>query len=140
MALPSARPRTSPFEEVVVAGSRISRRDFAGPSPALAARLNATPFVGQPFDQAASLRAAAAEGRTAELQTLLARGIPVDAPDPEGDTALMISIQAGRLEAVALLRRYGASLDQRNRAGLSARDMALAKGDPALDRAIGLEP
>jgi len=90
-------------------------------------------------DPASRLRAAAAVGRTAELEVLLAQGAPIDAPDADGNTALMKSIQADRPEAVALLRRHGASLELKNRAGLSARDMAKAKGDTALDDALGLD-
>jgi ankyrin repeat protein len=93
-----------------------------------------------PSDEAARLRAAAAAGRTADMETLLANGVAADAPDADGDTALMKSIRADQAAAAALLRRHGASLDRRNRAGESARDLASAKGDEALDRAIGLEP
>lgn len=86
------------------------------------------------------LRAAAAAGRTAEVKALLAQGVPVDAADVDGDTALMKSIQADHPAVAALLRRHGARLDLTNRAGESARDMAMAKGDARLDRVIGLEP
>jgi hypothetical protein len=91
-------------------------------------------------DPGARLRAAAAAGRTADVEALLEHGAPVDSPDAEGDTALMKSIQADRSAAAALLRRYGASLDQKNHAGESARDMARAKGDAGLNQAIGLSP
>jgi len=91
-------------------------------------------------DPAASLRAAAAAGRTTELATLLDQGVPVDAPDADGDTALMKSIQADQPAAASLLRRHGASLDLTNHAGESARAMATAKGDPALNQAMGLAP
>ena len=97
-------------------------------------------LAGLPPDQAARLRAAAAAGRTAEVKTLLARGVAVDAPDADGDTALMKSIQADQPATAALLRRHGASLDRENNAGESARAMATAKDDAALDRAIGLGP
>jgi len=93
-----------------------------------------------PLDQAARLRAAAAAGRTDEVKTLLAQGVPVDAPDADGETALMKSIQADQPATAALLRRHGASLDRKDHAGESARDMATAKGDVALDRAVGLSP
>ena len=93
-----------------------------------------------PSDQAARLRAAAAAGRTAEVKTLLAKGIPVDAPDADGKTALMESIQGNRPAVAALLRRHGASLDNKDNAGESARDMAAAKDDAALDQALGLAP
>jgi hypothetical protein len=115
-------------------------------SPALeAARAAAPPSrfgrsAGPLSDQAGKLRAAAAAGVTAELEALLAQGVPVDAADADGNTALMRSVQTGQSAAAALLRRHGASLDAKNHAGASARDMATAKGDPALNQALGLSP
>jgi ankyrin repeat protein len=85
------------------------------------------------------LRAAAAAGRIAEIQALLAEGAPIDATDAEGNTALMESVEADQPAVVALLREHGASLDQKNRAGLCARDMAKAKDDPELNLALGLD-
>ena len=126
--------------EVVVTGVRIARRDFSSPLAVAAARSGPTPVAAVLSDPAARLRAAAAAGRIPEIERLLVAGAPIDAADAEGNTALMISIQLGRPEAAALLRRHGASLDQKNRAGLSARDMAISKGDPALLQAVGLGP
>jgi ankyrin repeat protein len=128
------------IDEVVVTSSRLARRDVSGPLAAAAARSGATPVAAVLTDPGARLRAAAAAGRTPEIERLLAAGAPIDAADAEGNTALMISIQVGRPEAAALLRRHGASLDQKNRAGLSARNMAISKADPALLQAVGLEP
>ena len=68
------------------------------------------------------------------------QGVSVDAPDADGKTALMESIQADRPAVAALLRRHGASLDAEDQAGESARDMAAAKGDPALNQALGVAP
>jgi hypothetical protein len=51
-----------------------------------------------------------------------------------------MSVRADHPAAAALLRRHGASLDHRNRAGESARDMAAERGDAALNQAIGLGP
>ena len=94
-----------------------------------------------PPDGAVKLRDAAAAGRTGESPGLVMDcHVPVDAPDANGETALMLSIKADHPIAAALLRRYGASLDRRNRAGVSARDMAIAIGDPELDKALGLAP
>jgi uncharacterized protein YjgD (DUF1641 family) len=50
----------------------------------------------------------------------------------------MKAVQANQPAAAALLRRHGADLDQKNRAGVSARDMAGAMDDPELNRALGL--
>ena len=86
----------------------------------------------------ARLRAAAAAGRTKEVSALLAHGVAVDDADFAGETALMKSIRADRRGVAALLVRHGASLDRQDLAGESARDMARAKGDAALNRALGL--
>jgi hypothetical protein len=100
-------------------------------------------FTSSERDQAdpgARLRAAAAAGHTGEVQDLLQHGAPVDAPDAAGDTALMQSIQSDHPATAAALRRHGASLDHRNQAGESARDMAKARNDEKLDQALGLGP
>jgi hypothetical protein len=93
-----------------------------------------------PFEQAGKLRAAAAGGRLPEIKDLLSQGVSVDAQDVDGETPLMKSIQADEPTAAALLIRHGARLDHRNRAGVSARQMVRAVGDPALERAVGLTP
>jgi ankyrin repeat protein len=93
-----------------------------------------------PSDQAARLRSAAAAGKTAEVEGLLTAGVPIDAADANGDTALIRSIQADKPSVAAILRRHGASLDHRNNAGQSARDIAKAAGDAELNQALGLPP
>jgi hypothetical protein len=92
-----------------------------------------------PPDRGAALRDAAASGRVADVEALLAQGTPVDAADAQGDTALMRAIQSDQPAVAAALRRHGASLDHRNHAGQSARDMTTARGDPALARAVGVD-
>ena len=119
---------------VVTAEKRESRRQSV---PAAIAAF--TGRIRQLADPAARLRAAAAAGRTTEVEALLDQGVPVDAPDTAGNTALMKSIQADNPAAAAALSRNGASLDHRNHAGESARDIA-AKGDSTLNRAIGPSP
>jgi ankyrin repeat protein len=126
---------TSVTEMVVAADQRKPRE-----APAPVAVSAFTSSRRDLMDGGGRLRSAAAAGRTAEVQALLDHGVPVDAPDSDGDTALMKSIQADQRAAAALLRRHGASLDHRNSAGESARDLATAKGDAALDQAIGLGP
>jgi hypothetical protein len=131
-AAPKATPAPQPSEinEIVVTGER--RAAALASSPAIKS------FAGSPPDQAARLRDAAAAGRTPEVAALLAKGVAVDAPDDEGETALMKAVQADHPAAAALLLRHGASLDRRNRAGVSARDMATSVGDAELNRALGL--
>ena len=123
-------------DEITVTAARRSSA-FAAPRAALG-RFAAS--LTRPADQAARLRAAAAAGRTAEVESLLGQGVPVDVPDADGDTALIKSVRADHPAAAASLRRHGASLDHANNAGESARDIARAKGDAALDQAIGLGP
>ncbi|MCW5759755.1 MAG: hypothetical protein KIS90_08305, partial [Phenylobacterium sp.] len=74
-----------------------------------------------------------------DVETLLRQGAPVDAPDAQGDTALMKAIAGGHWDTAGALRRRGASLDARNRAGVSVREMVRAIGDAKLDRALGLD-
>lgn len=82
------------------------------------------------------LRAAASRGDRAEVERLLARGAPVDEADTTGETALMKSVRARQAETVILLRARGASLDVRNSAGQTARDLAAAINDPRVNRAL----
>jgi hypothetical protein len=132
-AAPAAAPASSAgISEIVVTGSRI-------PSATLSARIR--PAAGSPADRAERLRDAAGGGRTPEVTGLLAaKGFDVDAVDETGETALMKAVQANQPAAAALLRRHGASLDLKNHAGVSARDMATAIGDAELNRALGLGP
>ena len=92
------------------------------------------------LDGPARLRDAAAAGRTADIEALLAQGVPVDAPDDTGETALMKAVKANQLGAAALLLRNGASLDHKTPAGVSVRDLAAQRDDAALDRALGISP
>jgi ankyrin repeat protein len=78
-------------------------------------------------------------GRTDEVKALLAQGVPVDAIDADGETALMKSIRAGQPAVAALLHARGASLQRENRAGQSARELAAEKQDPRIDAALGLD-
>jgi ankyrin repeat protein len=96
--------------------------------------------AGSPADQAQRLAAAAAAGRIREVKALLAKGVPVDAPDANGETALMRSVRADQPVVAALLLAHGASLDRENRTGQSARDIAAAIDDPRIDKALGLAP
>jgi ankyrin repeat protein len=109
-------------------------------APAAPPAIRSQSPAGLASDLAGRLRTAAAAGRTAEVAALLDQGAAVDAADAEGDTALMKSIRGNHPAVAAVLRRHGASLDRRNRAGKSARDLAAAKGDAELNQAIGLGP
>jgi hypothetical protein len=133
-APPAASPPASSGEvnEVVVTGAK----RVAAPASSRASMLSA----GSLADRAARLRDAAAADRTAEVAALLAKHVPVDAADGEGETALMKAIQADHPAATALLRRHGASLDLKNHEGASARDMAVSIGDAELNQALDPRP
>jgi hypothetical protein len=150
---PAARDQSRGVSEQALGGMNAARRTekpaFAAPPPpappvfavppaAPAPRLESS--AEAPRDLAVRLRAAAAAGRTADLAAVLDQGVPVDAADAAGNTALMKSIEADHPAAARLLRRHGASLDRRNHAGDSARDLAAAKSDAELDAALGLTP
>lgn len=114
----------------------------AGPAAA-GSSADAPPIAVRPampaLDKAAQLRAAAEAGRTAEIETLLAEGVPVDIADVDGETALMKSIEADRPDAAGVLHRHGASLSLKNRLGRSALDLVADKDDDALYKALGLQ-
>jgi hypothetical protein len=89
-------------------------------------------------DPGDELRAAAAAGRTSDLQRLLGRGVDIDDPGPDGDTALIEAIKADKPAAAAFLAQHGASLDAANHAGKTARGLASDARDPKLAKALGL--
>jgi outer membrane protein assembly factor BamB len=57
-----------------------------------------------------ALRSAAREGDTARIEQLLAAGVPVDAPNRYGATALFFAAERGHLEVVRQLAERGAAL------------------------------
>lgn len=128
---PAPAPVAQGASELAITGSRLgaARAPSAFQAPRAA-----------PEDLGVRLRAAAATGRVAEIGALLDQGAAVDAPDEEGETPLMKAVRANQPEAAALLRRRGASLELRNRAGQTAQDLAGPSGSPTLDRALGLTP
>lgn len=137
-APPAARARAEAdlaedgVSEVVVTGQR--RRE-ASYDAAIAVH---APPEAKAAGVSVRLHTAAAAGRTDEVRALLETGIPIDEPDANGDTALMLSVRGGHPATAALLRRHGAGLETRNHAGESARDMAADLDDPRMDRALGL--
>lgn len=149
-AAPARAQKPGGVDEVVVTGSRRpsatedapvrleqpqAAQDVAVEELVTTAHRKASPAEAG----ARRLRDAAAEGRTRDISALLARGVPIDAVDGDGETALMKAVAAKQVDASALLRRRGASLDLKNHAGRSARDMAAALADPKLNKALGLD-
>lgn len=72
--------------------------------------------------------------RTAQLKDFIARGAPLDAPDPSGDTPLLVALRRGNVEAVRLLLAAGANPNARDREGLAGMH-ALARYGGVGDRA-----
>jgi hypothetical protein len=73
--------------------------------------MRAAPAAGVPAsgaDQAAQLRAAAAQGDIATLRMLLGTHVALDAPDPHGQTALMQAVRHGQVAATETLLAAGA--------------------------------
>src|SRR5690606_23373742 len=71
---------------------------------------------------------AAETGDVAALANLLDRGMPVDAADRQGYSALMYAARAGQLEAVRLLLERGAKVNARNALGETALMLAAFNG------------
>ncbi|MCS6985444.1 MAG: ankyrin repeat domain-containing protein [Leptospiraceae bacterium] len=63
-----------------------------------------------------------------ELVRLLAQRSDINAQDNEGWTALMFAASEGNVEKVKALLSYGASKALKNKAGKTAKDIALGKG------------
>ena len=66
-------------------------------------------------DPGAALRSAAREGDVERIEDLLASGVPVDAPNRYGATALFFAAERGHLDAVRLLVGAGAALNIEDR-------------------------
>jgi len=139
---PAAAPPPPPATVAEAAPPPVAARLAAPAAPAPVLRADAAKPMGMLGTNPgfAELHAAAGAGRAAEVQELLDRHVPVDSADANGETALMKSVRADQPATAALLVRYGASLDKKNNAGFSARDLAAQVNDPALKRALGLQP
>lgn len=81
------------------------------------------------------LHYAASGSETSVVAYLLDRGAVIDAVAPNGSTPLMMAARYGAPDAAALLLKRGADPRLRNRAGLSAADLArTAERDALADR------
>lgn len=83
----------------------------------LLAVLLGLPLPAQSDDRADELIAAARHGQTAEIESLLAAGVPVDAPDMVGWTPLVWAAAYLHYDAVKLLIDRGADLEAIGRSG-----------------------
>jgi len=78
------------------------------------------PLAGTSSDLAASLHAAARNGDVAQLDLLLAKGAPLNAPDDAGRTPLVLATMQGHIETVRRLLAAGANPALQDREGLDA--------------------
>lgn len=72
----------------------------------------------------------ARQGKTADLLEFLDHGLPVDAQDAEGNTALMLAAYHGHAATVQALVERGADVDLRNNRDQTPIAGALFKGEP----------
>lgn len=84
----------------------------------------------------APLHYAASSPDPRTIAFLLDEGARIDAPAPNGTTALMMAAGYGSEEAVALLLARGANAALRNHLGLSAKDFARRSGRDWLARRL----
>ena len=121
-------------------GADPSRGDARGRSPLLvAAETGRAPLVallrahGAPEPAASPmLRAACRGGLLSEVQRLLRDGAPVDAPDGDGRTPLMMAAFCGREAVVRLLLSHGADPTRPDSSGKTAADYARPQLRPLL--------
>ena len=74
------------------------------------------------------MRNAAAVGNTEEVQKFLDQGVPVDAANELGKTALMMAVEGDNMETVALLLARGADVNARARGNCTALTFAAENG------------
>jgi hypothetical protein len=87
------------------------------------------------------LHAAASAGDAVRVSALLAQGLPIDALDPQGRSALMLAAERGDASLVNLLLRQGAQAGLRDTQGLTAADHAQSAGHtPLAQRLRQAEP
>lgn len=78
----------------------------------------------------------ARQGDTEQLVEFFQHGLPVDAQDPDGNTALMLAAYHGRTGTVKALIGLGADVDLRNERDQSPIAGALFKGEDEVVAAL----
>lgn len=76
-------------------------------------------------DSGKELLDAAAQGHTAKVQELVAKGVPLDARDKDARTPLMLAAQHGNADTVRYLLSKGADSAARDRGGATAWVLAM---------------
>lgn len=89
---------------------------------------NATSSAPRSLD----LHDAAHAGNTLQVENLIRQGVPVDAPDRVGRTALMLAGMHGQTATVQMLLALGANPALVDREGLNAAQLARQQGNTRL--------
>lgn len=82
------------------------------------------------------VNAAACLGHADKLEELLKEGLPVETVDMTGNTPLQHAIRESKLDAVKVLIKYGAKLNQQRTGSPLPLHAAIRKGDPHVLRAV----
>lgn len=98
------------------------------------------PWIVFGADPGADLRAAARKGQTAQVDTLLKGGAPIDGADKDGRTALMLAAEHGHFAVVRLLLDRGANPSARDNQGWTAYALALSAGRDDVMSALPAPP
>jgi ankyrin repeat protein len=77
----------------------------------------------------AEIHDAARQGDVGNVTKLLDQGVPPDAKDETGETALLTACLAGHADVVAILVKHGAGIESRNDRGLTPLHGAAYSGD-----------
>jgi hypothetical protein len=95
-----------------------------------AARTSGPVAVSPSPQQVGALLAGARDGQVADLNRLLAAGVPANVRDANGFTPLMLAVVSGHLPAARALLDGGALLDARNRGGITPIMLAVINERP----------
>lgn len=79
-------------------------------------------------DGVVALMSATQSGQTGTVQSLLQKGVKVDAIGKDGGTALMLASQDGHTDTVLLLLVHGAHVDTQDTEGMTALHLACLEG------------
>lgn len=83
------------------------------------------------------LHYAAFSGQIDIARYLLAKGAPIDARAPNGQTALMLAVREGQFAIAKLLVEMGADISAKDGEGTSALDIAVSHGNTAIAELLG---
>jgi len=133
-APPSARAGKPPAPassghaaEQRVAG--VARDERSGSEPRAATAARPAPRLPSP-DEVKTMLAVAQGGQVADVERLLARGVPADVRDPNGFTPLMLAVANGHVPVARALLDGGASANARNRGGITPMMVAVINDRP----------